>query len=129
MALGHFTSSEPLPDYAYHRRQAAQGRERNRCNRAGQALRQAAVGLSTSKLALGAYFRRMTGRLSKAVAVKAVAHKLPPSSTRPSPRAWCMWTGAWLLRKEPYRVRALKHLAKRAAVLGYSLSPTLQAAK
>ena len=72
------------------------GREHKRFNRAGQALRQAAVGLSTSKSALGACFRRMAGRLGMAVAVKATAHKLARLvSAGPQPRAWYTWTGAW----------------------------------
>jgi transposase len=92
-------------------------------------LRQAAVGLSTSKSALGAYFRRMAGRLSKAVAVKAVAHKLARLVYAALTKGMVYVDRGMAAEEERYRVRAFKHLAKRAAALGYSLSPTLQAAK
>jgi len=74
----HFTSWLNLcPNTRITGGKRLKGRERNRCNRAGQALRQAAaVGLGTSKSALGAYFRRMAGRLGKMTAIKATAHKL-----------------------------------------------------
>ena len=51
-------------------------RTRPGSNRAAQALRLAASGLHRSKGALGAYLRRMKGRLGKASAVTAAAHKL-----------------------------------------------------
>jgi transposase len=105
------------------------GRERNRCNRAGQALRQAAVGLSTSKSALGAYFRRMAGRLGKGSAIKATAHKLARLIYAALTKGMVHVDRGMAAEEERYRVRALEHLAKRAAALAYSLSPTLQEAK
>ena len=45
-------------------------------NRATQAFKQAAAALRTSQSALGAYFRRLCGRMDKAKAVTAAAHKL-----------------------------------------------------
>jgi transposase len=126
----HFTSWLNLcPNTRITGGKRLKGRERNRCNRAGQALRQAAVGLSTSKSALGAYFRRMAGRLSKAVAVKAVAHKLARLVYAALTKGMVYVDRGMAAEEERYRVRALKHLAKRAAALGYSLSPTLQGAK
>jgi transposase len=105
------------------------GRERKRFNRAGQALRQAAVGLSTSKSALGAYFRRMAGRLGMGIAIKAAAHKLARLVYAALTKGMVYVDRGMAAEEERYRLRAFKHLAKRAAALGYSLSPTLQAAK
>jgi len=51
-------------------------RTRPGSNRAARALRLAASGMNRSKGALGAYLRRMKGRLGKASAVTATAHKL-----------------------------------------------------
>ena len=105
------------------------GREHKRFNRAGQALRQAAVGLSTSKSALGAYFRRMAGRLGMAVAIKATAHKLARLVYAALTKGMVYVDRGMAAEQERYRMRALKHLSKRAAALGSSLSPTLEGAK
>jgi hypothetical protein len=43
-------------------------------NRASQAFRQAAAALRSSKSALGAYYRRLCGRMDKGKAVMAAAH-------------------------------------------------------
>ena len=45
-------------------------------NRAAQALKIAAVNLCNSQSALGAYYRRLCGRMDKGKAVTACAHKL-----------------------------------------------------
>jgi transposase len=125
----HFTSWLNLcPNTRITGGKRLKGRERNRCNRAGQALRQAAVGLSTSKSALGAYFRRMAGRLGKGIAIKATAHKLARLVYAALTKGMVYVDRGMAAEEERYRVRALKHLAKRAAALGYSLSPTLQQA-
>lgn len=102
------------------------GGERKRANRAGQALRQAAVGLSTSKSALGAYFRRMAGRLGKMIAIKATAHKLARLVYAALTKGMAYVDRGMAAEEERYRQRALKHLAKRAAALGYSLSPAFR---
>ena len=47
-----------------------------RPNPVGQALRQAAITLRSSKSPLGQYFRRMASRLGPAQAVVATAHKM-----------------------------------------------------
>jgi transposase len=126
----HFTSWLNLcPNTRITGGKRLRGRERNRCNRAGQALRQAAVGLGTSKSALGAYFRRMAGRLGKMVAIKATAHKLARLVYAALTKGMVYVDRGMAAEEERYRMRALKHLAKRAAALGYSLAPTLQEAK
>jgi transposase len=52
------------------------GASKRTANRAAQALRMAAVSLKSSQSALGAYYRRLCGRLDKAKAITATAHKL-----------------------------------------------------
>ena len=110
--------------------------ERRRANRAGAALRQAAVGLSTSTSALGAYFRRVTrmraehdaarlGRLcfSPGIALKATAHKLARLIYQALTKGMVYVDRGMAAEEERYRARTLKHLTKRAAALGYTLSP------
>ena len=52
------------------------GKTKRVANRAVQALRLAAAALRSSQSVLGAYFRRMCGRMDKPKAVTAAAHKL-----------------------------------------------------
>ncbi|SDH49308.1 hypothetical protein SAMN05428952_101558, partial [Nitrosomonas sp. Nm132] len=52
------------------------GASKRTANRAAQALRMAAVSLKSSQSALGVYYRRLCGRLDKAKAITATAHKL-----------------------------------------------------
>lgn len=52
------------------------GASRRTANRLAQALRMAAVSLRNSQSALGAYYRRLCGRLDKPKAIRATAHKL-----------------------------------------------------
>lgn len=126
----HFTSWLNLcPSTRITGGRRLKGGERRRCNRAGQALRQAAMGLTTSKSALGAYFRRMAARLGKAVAIKAAAHKLARLVYAALTKGMVYVDRGVAAEEERYRLRAIKHLAKRAAALGYSLSPALQPAK
>jgi transposase len=97
------------------------GASRPSANRLAQALRLAAVSLRTSQSALGAYYRRMCGRLDKAKAVTATAHKL----------ARLIYTlltqGTEYLDRGQndyearYRERTLHHLKRRAHSLGFEL--------
>jgi transposase len=98
------------------------GGERRRANRAGAALRQAAVGLSTSKSALGAYFRRMAGRLGYGIALKATAHKLARLIYHALTKGMVYVDRGVAAEEQRWHDRALKYLAKRAAALGYTLS-------
>jgi transposase len=92
-------------------------------NRATQAFRMAAQSVSRSHCAFGAFYRRMKGRLGPAQALVATAHK----SAR---------TVSHLLKyRVPYhdigaaeynqrfREREMHYLQKKAAKLGYKLSP------
>lgn len=90
-------------------------------NRVSQALKEAASGLARSHCAMGAYYRRMSLRMSTSKAITAVAHKLARI-------VYAMLTGhsAYEAQRqqahdERYRQRALKGLRQRAAQMGYDL--------
>lgn len=92
-------------------------------NRAGQALKLAAQSVSRSDSALGAFYRRLKGRLGPAQAMTALAHKLARIIYH------------LLKHREPYqdlgreayeqqfRERELKSLQRKAAKLGFQLAP------
>lgn len=94
-----------------------------RPNRAAQAFRLAAQTLERSQSAIGAFFRRVQSRLGRAGAIKATAHKL----------ARIFY--AMLKHKTPYhdpgvnyyelryRERLLNSLQRKAATLGFLLTP------
>lgn len=76
-SVKHFCSWLGLcPQYRKTGGVVKSSRTRPGSNRAAQALRLAASGLSRSKGALGAFLRRMKGKLGKASGVAATAHKL-----------------------------------------------------
>ena len=99
------------------------GGERKAANRAGQALRQAAAGLQSSQSALGASYRRMAARLGKSSAVKATAHKLARLVYTALTKGMVYVDRGVAAEEARASERALKHLTKRAAALGYTLSP------
>ena len=92
-------------------------------NRAAQAFRLAAQTLERSQTALGAFFRRVQSRLGRAGAIKATAHKL------------ALIFYSMLKTKTPYRElgvnyyedryreRIVNFLKKKAADLGFTLTP------
>ena len=99
------------------------GASKRTANRAAQALRMAAVSLKSSQSALGAYYRRLCGRLDKAKAITATAHKL-------ARLIYTMLTkGTEYVDKgrdyfdERYRQRVLHHLIVRARKLVLNLTP------
>jgi transposase len=97
-------------------------RTRAGSNRAAQALRLAASGLHRSKSGLGAFFRRMKGRLGAAKAVTATAHKLARLVY------WMLKHGMEYVRQteEQYnqqqRERMIRNLKKRARQLGLQVN-------
>ncbi len=99
------------------------GGEKKRANRAGQALRQAAVAMQFSKSALGAYFRRMAARVGNGIAVKATAHKLARLFYNALTKGMIYVDRGMAAEDARCVERTLKHLTKRAAALGYKLAP------
>jgi transposase len=76
-SVKHFTSWLGLcPSHRISGGKVISRQTRSGASRAAQALRLAARALTHSKSALGAYFRRMKGRLGPAKAITAAAHKL-----------------------------------------------------
>ncbi|CAH1070314.1 hypothetical protein NTG1052_140040 [Candidatus Nitrotoga sp. 1052] len=72
---GHFASWLGLcPGTKITGGKVMSGKTKRVANRAAQALRLAAAALRSSQSALGAYFRRMCGRMDKPKAVTAAAH-------------------------------------------------------
>lgn len=100
------------------------GGERKRVNRAGQALRQAAVSMQSSKSALGAYFRRLAARVGQPIAVKATAHKLARLIYDALTKGMVYVDRGVAAEEERWHARAIKQLTKRATALGFTLAPT-----
>lgn len=93
-------------------------------NRISRALKMAAQGLSRSRCAMGAYYRRMTLRMGSSKAITAVAHKLARV-------IYAMLTGhaEYVQAKhdnheQQYQAKALKALRRRAAQMGFDLVAT-----
>jgi transposase len=91
-------------------------------NRVSRALKLAALGLSRSRCAMGAYYRKLCLRMGSPKAITAVAHKLARI-------LYAMLTGQAAYVKEDqamhdqrYRERAIKSLQRRAQELGMTLS-------
>ena len=100
-----------------------------RCaNRLAQALKLAATGLVRSQSALGAYFRRMAGRMDKPKAIKAAAHKLARLIYTMLTQGTQYVDRGQDYYEQQYRQRVLANLQRRATTLGYKLTPTAQLA-
>jgi len=92
-------------------------------NRVAHALRLAAQSLHSSNTALGAYYRRMRGRLGPSKAITATAHKLAVLVYRMLKHGEDYVDKGAQYYEERYKERALKNLRRRATVLGFSLVP------
>jgi transposase len=95
-------------------------------NRAAQALKMAASNLRNSQSALGAYFRRLCGRMDKAKAVTACAHKLARIIYTMLTKGEAFVDQGQEHYEEKYRQRVVKSLTKRAEQLGFQLIPVPQ---
>jgi len=90
-------------------------------NRAAQALRVAAQSLHKSKTALGAYYRRMRGRLGPAKAITATAHKLAILIYRMLKYGMKYVDQGQQAYEKQYQQRTLQMLIKRAKHMGYAM--------
>ncbi|GCA94036.1 transposase [Microcystis aeruginosa] len=90
-------------------------------NRAANAFRIAAQALSRSNSALGAFYRRLRGRLGAPKAITATAHKLARMFYRlwTTRQAYCD-PGADYYEQQ-YRERMVNNLKKKAQSLGFEL--------
>ena len=98
-------------------------RTKHSTNRATLALKQAAAALRTSQSALGAYFRRLCGRMDKAKAVTAAAHKLARLVYTMLTKGEEYADQGQLYYEERFRERAVRQLQRRANKLGMLVVP------
>ncbi len=92
-------------------------------NRAASALRRAAASLSRSRSALGAYLRRMSGRLGKPQAVTATAHKLARLVYSMLKHGTEYVDVGQDYYERQHRERVVSNLTRRAKELGFVLLP------
>jgi transposase len=93
-------------------------------NRAGLILRQAASSLARTQTALGAFYRRIAARRSKAVAIVATARKLACAFYR-----LLRFGGQYVERgadaaDRDYQQRRITSMRRQAKLLGFDLTPT-----
>ncbi|CAG9187748.1 IS110 family RNA-guided transposase [Cupriavidus pinatubonensis] len=92
-------------------------------NRARQALKMAAMSLSHSDSALGAFYRRLCARMDKPRANTAVAHKLARMVYFMLTRGEAFVDQGQQHYEEQQRQRSIAALKRRAAALGYQIHP------
>jgi transposase len=97
-------------------------------NRARQALKMAAMSLSRSDSALGAFYRRLSGRMDKPRANTATAHKLARMVYFMLTRGEQFVDQGQQRYEDQQRQRSIAALRRRPAALGFQLNPTAAAA-
>ena len=97
-------------------------------NRARQALKMAAMNLSHSDSALGAFYRRLCGRMDKPRANTATAHKLARMVYFMLTRGEAFVDQGQHRYEEQQRERSIAALKRRAAALGFRINPLEAAA-
>ena len=97
-------------------------------NRARQALKMAAMSLSRSDSALGAFYRRLCSRMDKPRANTAVAHKLSRMVYYMLTRGEEYVDQGRERYEEQQRQRSISALKRRAAALGFQVAPVAAAA-
>ena len=93
-------------------------------NRVRQALKMAAMSLSHSDSALGAFYRRLSGRMDKPRANTATAHKLARMVYFMLTRGETYVDQGQQHYEEQQRQRSIAALKRRAAALGFAVMPT-----
>lgn len=99
-------------------------RTRRSANRVRQALKMAAMSLSRSGSALGAFYRRMCARMDKPSANTATAHKLARMVYFMLTRGEDYVDQGQQHYEEQQRQRSVAALKRRAAALGFLITPT-----
>jgi len=100
------------------------GKTKRSANRVRQALKMAAMSLSHSDSALGAFYRRLCSRMDKPRANTAVAHKLARMVYYMLTRGEDFVDMGQQHYEEQQRQRSVAALKRRAAALGFEISPT-----
>ena len=101
---------------------------RRSANRARQAFRMAAMALSRSDSALGAFYRRLCSRMDKPRANTATAHKLERMVYFMLTRGEAFVDQGQQHYEEQQRQRSVAALKRRAAALGFQINPLAPAA-
>jgi len=129
----HFTSWLCLaPSNKISGGKVLSSRTRRSSNRASALLRLAAVTVGRTETALGAFYRRLAGRVGKAKAVTATARKAVTATARKIAVLFYNTLRHGMGYSDPgasyyedrYRQRVLANLKRRAKSLGYSLQLT-----
>jgi transposase len=97
-------------------------------NRVRQALKMAAMSLWHSDSALGAFYRRLCARMDKPRANTAVAHKLARMVYYMLTRGEAFVDKGQQHYEEQQRQRSVAALKRRAAALGFEISPSVASA-
>ena len=119
----HFSSWLGLcPDHRISGGKVLSRHTRHVLNPVADALRMAATTLQNSKTALGAFYRRMRGRLGAASAITATAHKLARIIYRLLKHGEHYVQQGLEAYEKKYRERLLQNLKKTAAALGLELT-------
>lgn len=92
-------------------------------NRAGQALRQAAVSVGRTQTALGGFYRRIAAHRGAAKAAVATARKLGVLVYQALKHGQAFVETGLAAYERQQNARLVQHLQKRAAALGYQLLP------
>jgi transposase len=103
-------------------------RTKRSANRVRQALKMAAMSLSHSDSALGAFYRRLCGRMDKPRANTATAHKLARMVYFMLTRGEAFVDQGQQRYEEQQRQRSIAALKRRAAALGFQINPVGAAA-
>lgn len=93
-------------------------------NRAGQAFRQAAASVIRADCAFGAFYRRLKSRLGSAQAVVATAHKIAQVVYRLLKFKIDDQAVSAQEYDRRFREREIRYLQRKAAKLGFTLSPS-----
>ena len=92
-------------------------------SRANQAFRDAAASVRLSDSALGAYYRAMRARLGPRQAIVATAHKIARIVYHLLKTGEPYQESSAAAYEQKRQERELKHLRRRAEMLGYTLAP------
>jgi transposase len=118
----HFTSWLTLaPGNKISGGKVLSAKTRRSANRATVLLRLAAVSVSRTATALGAFFRRLAARVGKAKAVTATARKIATVLYNTMRHGKAYVDPGAMYYEERYRERALSNLRRRANAMGFAL--------
>jgi len=118
----HFTSWLCLaPSNKISGGKVLSARTRRSSNRAAALLRLAAVTVGRTETALGAFYRRLSGRIGKAKAVTATARKIAVLFYNALRHGLAYADPGASYYEERYKCRVLSNLKRRAKSLGYVL--------